>query len=47
MLAEGMAEKIIGMYVLGTNIRTIGGWMKIHSLGSSFRDRVYRVPLPI
>lgn len=27
MLAEGMAEKIISMYALGTSTRAIGDWM--------------------
>ena len=33
MLAEGMAEKIIGMYALGTSTREIGDWME-ENLGS-------------
>ena len=28
MLAEGMAEKIISMYALGTGTRAIGDWME-------------------
>lgn len=33
MLAEGMAEKIISMYALGTSTRAIGDWME-ENLGS-------------
>lgn len=33
MLAEGMAEKIISMYALGTGTRAIGDWME-ENLGS-------------
>ena len=33
MLAEGMAEKIIGLYALGTSTREIGDWME-DNLGS-------------
>lgn len=33
MLAEGMAEKIIGLYALGTSTREIGDWME-ENLGS-------------
>ena len=47
MLAEGMAERIIGMYALGTSTREIGDWME-DNLGtrvspetiSSITDRV-------
>lgn len=30
VLAEGMSEKIIGLYALGTSMREIGDWMEEH-----------------
>lgn len=38
MLAEGMAERIIGLYALGTSTREIGDWME-ENLGSQCQLR--------